>query len=51
MEPMTLGSPMGSPAQSPTTTGGQSAYLPGFLLGDNSGVYINIIILENTCPI
>lgn len=36
MEPMTLGSPVGSPAQSPITPGAQSAYLPGFLLGDNN---------------
>lgn len=35
---MTLGSPVGSPAQSPITPGAQSAYLPGFLLGDNNMV-------------
>lgn len=33
---MTLGSPVGSPAQSPINPGSQSAYLPGFLLGDNN---------------
>lgn len=34
MEPMTLGSPSGTPAQSPGTPGSSSAYLPGFLLGE-----------------
>ncbi|KAK0166830.1 hypothetical protein PV327_004312 [Microctonus hyperodae] len=36
MEPMTLGSPMGSPAQTPGSPSCSSAYLPGFLLGDNT---------------
>lgn len=31
---MTLGSPVGSPAQSPGTPSSNSAYLPSFLLGD-----------------
>lgn len=38
MEPMTLGSPAGTPAQSPGTPGSSSAYLPGFLLGDPTTV-------------
>lgn len=43
MEPMTLGSPVGSPAQSPINPGSQSAYLPGFLLGDNNMVFILLL--------
>lgn len=39
MEPMTLGSPVGSPVQSPGSPG-TSAYLPSFLLGDNTTVSI-----------
>ncbi|XP_076683850.1 nucleoporin NUP35-like [Andrena cerasifolii] len=35
MEPMTLGSPVGSPVQTPGTPGA-SAYLPSFLLGDTT---------------
>ncbi|XP_015586917.1 nucleoporin Nup35 [Cephus cinctus] len=34
MEPMALGSPVGSPAQTPGSPGTNSAYLPSFLLGD-----------------
>lgn len=33
---MTLGSPVGSPVQTPGSPGNTSAYLPGFLLGDVS---------------
>lgn len=40
MEPMTLGSPMSSPIQSPGTPGASSAYLPSFLLGDTNTVRI-----------
>ncbi|OXU19055.1 hypothetical protein TSAR_007447 [Trichomalopsis sarcophagae] len=36
MEPMALGSPVGSPAQAPSSPGANSAYLPGFLLGDTN---------------
>ncbi|XP_066601993.1 nucleoporin NUP35-like isoform X2 [Prorops nasuta] len=36
MEPMALGSPAGSPAQTPNSPGAGSAYLPGFLLGDTN---------------
>ncbi|XP_034946035.1 nucleoporin NUP35 [Chelonus insularis] len=34
MEPMTLGSPLGSPVQSPGSPSANSAYLPSFLLGE-----------------
>ncbi|XP_057331367.1 nucleoporin Nup35 [Microplitis mediator] len=34
MEPMTLGSPVGSPMQSPSSASNNSAYLPSFLLGE-----------------
>lgn len=37
MEPMTLGSPVGSPMQSPGSPV-PSAYLPSFLLGDSTTV-------------
>lgn len=37
MEPMALGSP-GSPVQPSSSPGGNSAYLPGFLLGDTHAV-------------
>lgn len=37
MEPMTLGSPAGSPMQSPGSPG-TSVYLPSFLLGDTTTV-------------
>lgn len=37
MEPMTLGSPVGSPVQTPGSPG-TSAYLPSFLLGDTTTV-------------
>ncbi|KYM77855.1 PREDICTED: nucleoporin NUP53 [Atta cephalotes] len=44
MEPMTLGSPMNSPVQSPGSPGNSSSYLPSFLLGDtNTPAKINII--------
>ncbi|GAB1867148.1 Nucleoporin NUP53 [Camponotus japonicus] len=44
MEPMTLGSPMSSPIQSPGTPGASSAYLPSFLLGDtNTPTKINVM--------
>ena len=46
MEPMTLGSPMSSPAQSPTSSGAQSAYLPGFLLGESNVVCIQYNIFK-----
>ncbi|XP_011501292.1 PREDICTED: nucleoporin NUP53-like [Ceratosolen solmsi marchali] len=36
MEPMALGSPTTTPSQSPNNAGANSAYLPGFLLGDNN---------------
>ncbi|XP_014205732.1 nucleoporin NUP53 [Copidosoma floridanum] len=36
MEPMTLGSPVGSPAQPQNSPGTNSGYLPGFLLGDTN---------------
>lgn len=42
MEPMTLGSPVGSPAQTPGSPSCSSAYLPGFLLGDNTAVSIKM---------
>ena len=38
MEPMALGSPVGSPAQVPGSPNANSAYLPGFLLGDTNVV-------------
>nr|XP_012221986.1 PREDICTED: nucleoporin NUP53 [Linepithema humile] len=45
MEPMTLGSPLSSPIQSPGSPGSSSAYLPSFLLGDTNtppkGIVIN----------
>ena len=41
MEPMTLGSPVGSPVQSPGTPGTNSAYLPSFLLGETNMARIN----------
>ncbi|XP_012538478.1 nucleoporin Nup35 [Monomorium pharaonis] len=44
MEPMTLGSPMHSPIQSPGSPGGTSPYLPSFLLGDtNTSSKINVM--------
>ncbi|XP_029155944.1 nucleoporin Nup35 [Nylanderia fulva] len=44
MEPMTLGSPMSSPIQSPGTPGSSSAYLPSFLWGDtNTPTKINVM--------
>ncbi|KAL6260904.1 nucleoporin NUP35 [Pogonomyrmex barbatus] len=44
MEPMTLGSPMSSPIQSPGSPGSSSPYLPSFLLGDtNTPAKINIM--------
>ncbi|XP_050453908.1 nucleoporin Nup35 [Cataglyphis hispanica] len=44
MEPMTLGSPMSSPIQSPSTPGASSAYLPSFLLGDtNTPTKVNVM--------
>lgn len=49
MEPMTLGSPAGSPMQSPGSPG-TSAYLPSFLLGDTttvSKIYYHIIYIYN----
>ncbi|XP_063983730.1 nucleoporin Nup35 [Diachasmimorpha longicaudata] len=36
MEPMTLGSPVGSPAQSPGSPANNSAYLPNFILGETT---------------
>ncbi|XP_011301787.1 nucleoporin NUP53 [Fopius arisanus] len=36
MEPMTLGSPVGSPVQTPGSPGSNSAYLPNFLLGETT---------------
>lgn len=44
MEPMTLGSPVGSPVQSPGSPGNASGYLPSFLLGDvNTSSKVNLM--------
>lgn len=38
MEPMTLGSPVGSPMQNPGSPSTNPAYLPSFLLGEATTV-------------
>ncbi|XP_043288999.1 nucleoporin Nup35 [Venturia canescens] len=43
MEPMALGSPVGSPVQTPGTPGSNSAYLPGFLLGESTPARLGMI--------
>ncbi|XP_012261211.1 nucleoporin NUP35 [Athalia rosae] len=49
MEPMTLGSPVGSPAQTPGSPGANSTYLPNFLLGDaNHTARLNIMSPQGT---
>ncbi|CAL7942433.1 unnamed protein product [Xylocopa violacea] len=47
MEPMTLGSPVGSPVQSPGSPG-TAAYLPSFLLGDTTPAKINLTSPQDT---
>lgn len=47
MEPMTLGSPVGSPVQSPGSPG-SSAYLPNFLLGDTTPAKISLTSPQDT---
>ncbi|KAJ8688280.1 hypothetical protein QAD02_024075 [Eretmocerus hayati] len=48
MEPMALGSPAGSPNQSSTSPGPTSAYLPGFLLGDNNAQRMGVMTPDNS---
>ncbi|XP_015514484.1 nucleoporin Nup35 [Neodiprion pinetum] len=49
MEPMTLGSPVGSPVQTPGSPGPNSTYLPNFLLGDaNPTARLNIMSPQGT---
>ncbi|XP_076236492.1 nucleoporin Nup35-like isoform X2 [Calliopsis andreniformis] len=47
MEPMTLGSPVGSPVQTPGSPGA-SAYLPSFLLGDTTPAKISMTNPQDT---
>ena len=53
MEPMTLGSPVGSPITNPTTslpppptTSGANAFLPAYLMGDTSVSYDSLYFLQ-----
>ncbi|XP_011146973.1 nucleoporin NUP35 [Harpegnathos saltator] len=47
MEPMTLGSPMSSPIQTPGSPGSSSVYLPSFLLGDTATPIKNMTPQDN----